>query len=349
MPRGLDHIVHAVRDLDAAAELYRGLGFTVGARNKHPWGTHNHIVQLPGFFIELLTLAEPDKLGSDGFSRMFGAYNGDFLKRGEGLSLLILESHDAVADEASFRKAGIATAEVMHFEREGKRPDGATVKLAFSLAFAEDKAAPDIHFAVCQQHYPENFWNPAFQKHANSVTGVAGAVVVANDPGRHRDFFQNFAGAAAKQADDGFIDRNAARRYRCGDAHGFHRPFRRWRAGHLSRRTACRHPVCRSRRKSARKRHPNLPAWPGSMPEIPQSSVLRMPWARCWCSSLPVDRLGCTVSWSPPRGLHLNKTTTPNAVVAVGAVRFGNALPLALIAGPVRWRAAPMRWRWRPR
>ena len=65
MPRGLDHIVHAVRNLDAAADLYRRLGFTVGARNRHPWGTHNHIVQFPGFFIELLTLAEPDKLGSD--------------------------------------------------------------------------------------------------------------------------------------------------------------------------------------------------------------------------------------------------------------------------------------------
>jgi catechol 2,3-dioxygenase-like lactoylglutathione lyase family enzyme len=55
MARGLDHIVHAVRDLDAAADLYRRLGFTVGARNKHPWGTHNHVVQLSGFFIELLT------------------------------------------------------------------------------------------------------------------------------------------------------------------------------------------------------------------------------------------------------------------------------------------------------
>ncbi|HME30252.1 MAG TPA: VOC family protein [Pseudolabrys sp.] len=56
MPRGLDHIVHAVRDLDAAADLYRRLGFNVGARNRHPWGTHNHIVQLPGFFIELLAV-----------------------------------------------------------------------------------------------------------------------------------------------------------------------------------------------------------------------------------------------------------------------------------------------------
>jgi catechol 2,3-dioxygenase-like lactoylglutathione lyase family enzyme len=32
MPHGLDHIVHAVRDLDAAAEFYLGAGFTVGAQ-----------------------------------------------------------------------------------------------------------------------------------------------------------------------------------------------------------------------------------------------------------------------------------------------------------------------------
>ena len=75
MSRGLDHIVHAVSDLDAAAALYRRLGFTVGARNVHPWGTHNHIVQLPGFFIELLTVAEPEKLGGEGFAALFGRFN----------------------------------------------------------------------------------------------------------------------------------------------------------------------------------------------------------------------------------------------------------------------------------
>jgi catechol 2,3-dioxygenase-like lactoylglutathione lyase family enzyme len=204
MPRGLDHIVHAVRDLDAAAALYRSLGFTVGARNRHPWGTHNHIVQLPGVFIELLTLAEPDKLGDDGFSLMFGAYNGEFIKRHEGLSLLILESCDAEADETAFRAAGIAAAEVMRFEREGKRPDGTTVKVAFSLAFADDKLAPEIHFASCQQHYPDNFWNPAFQKHVNGASGVAGVIAVAEEPAHHRAFMQAFAGAEATSTKDGF-------------------------------------------------------------------------------------------------------------------------------------------------
>jgi catechol 2,3-dioxygenase-like lactoylglutathione lyase family enzyme len=204
MPRGFDHIVHAVRDLDAAAEFYRGLGFTVGARNQHPWGTHNYIVQLPGVFIELLTLAEPDKLGDDGFSQLFGAYTRDFLKRGEGLSLLILESRDASADAAAFRAAKIAGSEVLRFEREGRRPDGTAVKVGFSLAFAQDTAAPDIHFATCQQHYPENFWNPAFQKHANSVTGIAGVIVVAEEPARHQKFMQSFSDAAARSDSDGF-------------------------------------------------------------------------------------------------------------------------------------------------
>ena len=36
MARGLDHLVHVVRDLDAAGAFYQRLGFTVGARNRHP-------------------------------------------------------------------------------------------------------------------------------------------------------------------------------------------------------------------------------------------------------------------------------------------------------------------------
>jgi catechol 2,3-dioxygenase-like lactoylglutathione lyase family enzyme len=200
MARGIDHIVHAVRDLDAAAEFYRNLGFTVGARNRHSWGTHNHIVQFPGSFIEILTLAEPEKLGDDGFSKLFGAYNGAFLNRGEGLSLLILESKDATADAKAFHDAGIAASDVMRFEREGKRPDGNTVKVAFSLAFAGDPQTPDIHFAVCQQHYPENFWNPELQRHENGAAGIAGVAIVANDPMQLHDFLLKFTGAKGATA-----------------------------------------------------------------------------------------------------------------------------------------------------
>lgn len=193
MSRGLDHIVHAVRNLDAAADLYSRLGFTVGARNRHPWGTHNHIVQLPGFFIEILTVAEPDKLGTDGFSELFGKYNRRFLDRGEGFSLMILESADVEADAHAFRSAHVAASGALRFEREGKRPDGSPVKVAFSLAFAKDDMAPDIGFAVCQQHFPENFWNPVFQNHPNTAKAVSGVVMVAENPADHHIFLSTFA------------------------------------------------------------------------------------------------------------------------------------------------------------
>jgi Glyoxalase-like domain len=194
MAGGLDHVVHAVRDLAAAAELYGRLGFTVGARNRHAWGTHNHLVQLPGFFVELLTVAEPEKLGSDGFSALFGTFNRIFLKDQEGLSLLILESDDAATDAARFRSAGIGVSDAMRFEREGKRPDGAAVKVGFSLAFARDAKAAAVGFAVCQQHFPENFWDPAFQQHGNTASGIEAAVLVAENPSEHRAFLSAFTG-----------------------------------------------------------------------------------------------------------------------------------------------------------
>lgn len=197
MSRGLDHIVHAVRDLDAAAALYRALGFTVGARNRHPWGTHNHIVQLPGCFVELLTVAEPDKLGSDAFSALFGTFNRIFLKAQEGLSFLMLESRDATADARDFAAAGIAVSPALQFEREGRAPDGSTTKVGFSLAFARDAAAPSIGFATCRQHNPQSFWNPALQQHANSVSAIAGAVIVAENPSDHHVFLSAFTGERA--------------------------------------------------------------------------------------------------------------------------------------------------------
>jgi catechol 2,3-dioxygenase-like lactoylglutathione lyase family enzyme len=196
MPGGLDHIVHAVRDLDAAAEFYRRAGFTVGARNHHPWGTHNRIVQFPGSFVELITVGEPGLIPPPTGSFSFGGFTRDFLARGEGLSMLVLEGKGAAADVAAFHKAGIGHFDKFDFEREAKRPDGSTVKVGFSLAFATDPKAPDTGYFTCQQHYPENFWNPAFQTHPNGVAGIAGVTLVAENPTDHAAFFSAFSGVS---------------------------------------------------------------------------------------------------------------------------------------------------------
>ena len=121
-------------------------------------------------------------------------FNQSFLTRREGLSVLLLESGDAAAAAASFNAAGIAASDALRFEREGTRPDGSKVKVGFSVAFARDRYAPDIGFGVCQQHFPENFWNPAFQRHANTVSGIAGAVLVAENPSDLHIFLSAFTG-----------------------------------------------------------------------------------------------------------------------------------------------------------
>src|SRR3979411_2407057 len=195
---GLDQIVHAVRDLDARAEFYGRPGFTAGARNRHPWGTHNRIVQLKNCYIEILEVAEPEKIvphGARSFS--FGAFNRDFLARGEGFSMLILNSSDAAGDARAFEAAGIGGFKVFDFAREGAKPDGTPVKLAFSLAFAADPASPNVRFAVCQHHFPENFWDPAFQTHANGAGAVPGVAMVAENPTDHHIFLKAFTGVNA--------------------------------------------------------------------------------------------------------------------------------------------------------
>jgi catechol 2,3-dioxygenase-like lactoylglutathione lyase family enzyme len=212
MTRGIDHIVHAVRDLDAAVTLYRGLGFTVGSRNTHPraWGTQNHIIQLPDTFIELLGVADESGIAPHAPKHFsFGAFNRDFLQRGQGLSMLVLKGQGA-PDAEDFHVKGIGEFALYEFEREGKKPDGSPLTVSFALAFASDPKAPDTGFFTCQhRHAPQNFWNPAFQKHANSATSVAGIVAVADEPERHRDFMQSFTGGEAARADGGFTSATA--------------------------------------------------------------------------------------------------------------------------------------------
>ena len=121
-----------MRDLDAAVALYRGLGFTVGARNTHPraWGTQNHIIQLPDTFIELLAVADASGIAPHTPKHFsFGAFNRDFLKRGQGLSMLVLKGQGAPDAEISAPRAS-AISSFMISSARAERPDGSAVKVA---------------------------------------------------------------------------------------------------------------------------------------------------------------------------------------------------------------------------
>jgi hypothetical protein len=205
MPRAIDHLVIAVRDLDAAGLLYERLGFQVGARNRHSWGTENRLVQFSESYLELITVGEGAEIPAHGpRSFSFGAFVRDYLARREGLAMLALRSEDGRADAASFRGDGIGDFEPFFFERRGRRPDGSETEVAFTLAFASNPDAPDAGFFTCQHHFPQNFWNPAFRKHSNEAQGISAAVLAASQPEAHRGFFERFTGRTAEipDADD---------------------------------------------------------------------------------------------------------------------------------------------------
>jgi len=214
MARRIDHLVIAVHDLDKAADFYQRLGFKVGTRNRHSWGTENRIVQFPGTFLELITVGEGATIPPHGpgtFS--FGAFVQGYLQHREGMAMLVLDSQDAKADAAMFARKGIGSFEPFYFERSGRRPDGSETKVAFTLAFAQEASAPRAGFFVCQQHFPENFWNPAFQRHENAAASVSSVTLSAPEPENLRDFLTAFSGAEPIRPDEDDLS------YRLAEAH----------------------------------------------------------------------------------------------------------------------------------
>lgn len=201
MVHGLDHLVVAVRNLGAAANAWQELGFTVTPEARHPWGTANRLVQIDGFFVELLAVADEsgiEEATDDVFS--FGAFNRDFLKTREGGSMVVFESRDPAEDRAAFEKNHLKTYAPFSFGRTATYPDGSTAKVAFDLTIVSDPLAPMIGYFTCHNRYPENFWRPEFQTHANGATEISEIVLVAKDPSDHHEFLGSLIGQREMRA-----------------------------------------------------------------------------------------------------------------------------------------------------
>ena len=150
--------------------FYERLGFQVGARNRHPWGTENRMIQFRSSFIELITL------GEGAASRRTDA-TLQLRRLRSRLPVAARRPGDAGARQrareggrGAFRRArGIGAFEPFFFERTGRGRTAARSQVAFTLAFARDPRRRWPGFFVCQHHFPENFWNPAFQVHPNGA------------------------------------------------------------------------------------------------------------------------------------------------------------------------------------
>lgn len=210
--RGIDHLVLCVRSLDIAGATYERLGFTLTSPAQHPWGTGNRLVQLQGTFLEVLTVIDAAKIRPVGAGEFdFGTYNKAFLEKREGFSMLAFASSDARRDRAEFTESGLRTYAPFDFSRKAKLPGGEEVTVGFSLAFVTDPGMPETSFFVCQQHAPQHFWKPDYQKHANGAVAVTEAIMLADDPAALAGLFAKLQGEDAVSLTNGQLTAITAR------------------------------------------------------------------------------------------------------------------------------------------
>jgi hypothetical protein len=123
------------------------LGFTVTPEARHPWGTANRLVQLDGFFVELLSVADESLIREAGEGEFsFGAFNRDFLKSREAGRWWFSKCHDPDRDRAHFERAGLQLYDPFSFERVANRPDGTTAQVGFDLTIVGDPESPEIGY-----------------------------------------------------------------------------------------------------------------------------------------------------------------------------------------------------------
>ncbi len=128
MLTGIDHLVIAVADPDAAAsELGDRLGLAPGGGGRHErLGTFNRLIWLGDTYLELIGVFDPDLAAAS----WVGAPTLRALQSGGGLATWAIASDDLDADVGRLRAGGSTIAEPVAGER--RRPDGGVVRWRLS-------------------------------------------------------------------------------------------------------------------------------------------------------------------------------------------------------------------------
>ncbi|HYM84481.1 MAG TPA: VOC family protein [Candidatus Dormibacteraeota bacterium] len=150
---GIDHVVIACDDLDAAAaRMERDLGLRVSEGGRHErLGTENRLVWLGDSYLELIAVTDPSVAATS----WLGAPTVAALDRGDGLATYALASDDLAGDLERLRASGARLDGPIDGERV--RPDGAVVRWRFALP---PKLGPDQPPFLIEHDTTSAEWTP---------------------------------------------------------------------------------------------------------------------------------------------------------------------------------------------
>jgi hypothetical protein len=174
---GLDHVVILARSLDAAAEAWRALGFTVAPRGIHTaaMGTANHTIMLAEDYIELIgVVADTER----------NAPTREFLKaRGEGIERSAFTTTNAADGVAEITARGLEGTGPFDFGRPVDLPDGRKTEARFrTFLWPLNDRPGGMRIFACEHLTREAVWVPELTRHANTATRIDRVELVSVNP-----------------------------------------------------------------------------------------------------------------------------------------------------------------------
>ncbi len=190
---GLDHLIIGVRDLETARGTWARLGFNSTPRGRHVgWATANYCIMFEDDYLELLGIVDPAGF-TNGLDERLGA--------GEGLMGLALGTSDAARTAQAWRAAGLASAQTAALSRlleSGDEP----IELRFENVILEAAERTALGIFACHHLTPGPMRRPAWLRHPNGASRIAGVTVVADDIEPIRAVAERVVGSAAMSRTD---------------------------------------------------------------------------------------------------------------------------------------------------
>ena len=196
---GLDHLVIAVRNLDAAKAAYEKLGFVVTTESTHPFGTSNRLVVFDTNFLELLAITDPDAKEQTPSVQFIQS----LLRMREGAFSLSLTSLNIQEDYVALKQHGAEPFEPEWFERHATLPDGSqgTVKAGFTGWFPEQVSLARLFYS--QQARPQYIWAPGWQQHVNGAKSLRSATIVVEKPLEYKHYLESMILSGSVKSNQG--------------------------------------------------------------------------------------------------------------------------------------------------
>ncbi|MFO1362673.1 MAG: VOC family protein [Burkholderiales bacterium] len=197
--QGIDHVVVVVRDLDAARDAFRRMGFAVTPRGVHTLGSQNHCVMFGRDYIELLWSPE----GAPHPSRQ---YYTEFARAGEGLAAIAFGTDSAKGAYTEMLWAGFAPTDPVEFARPVELPEGRR-EARFRVSMAALDRTPGGRAFVCEHLTRAVVWRPEHQRHANGATGIAAVAFVGADVAGTARAYERLLATPAEPIAEGLVVR----------------------------------------------------------------------------------------------------------------------------------------------